>query len=170
MIVVVMGVSGSGKSTVGRLLAVRLGWPFFDADDYHPPGNIEKMRAGQPLTDDDRAAWLRALTRLVAHIAAEGRSAVLSCSALKRAYRDQLRLPGAALRFVFLRGSFELISERLARRKGHYMPADLLASQFEALEEPADGLAIDIARPPEEIVEALLSELSQQPRRQEDER
>jgi gluconokinase len=160
MIVVVMGVSGSGKSTIGRLLARRLGWTYFDADDFHPPANIAKMRAGQPLEDADRAGWLRAMGGRLAACAASGQAAVLGCSALKRAYRDQLRAAGGDVRFVYLRGSYELIAERLAQRTAHFMPPGLLASQFEALEEPAEALTVDSACPPEEIVDQVLAALA----------
>ena len=159
MIVIVMGVSGSGKSTLGRPLAERLGWAYLDADEFHPPSNIAKMHAGQPLGDADRAGWLTAMGERLAACAASGESAVLGCSALKRAYRDQLRAAGGEVRFVYLRGSYELIAERLARRTDHFMPPGLLASQFAALEEPDEALTVDIARPPEEIIEEIYASL-----------
>ena len=129
MIVVVMGVSGSGKSTVGRALAERMDWPFLDADDFHPAANVAKMRAGMPLTDDDRWPWLDRLAREMAAINDRSEDAVLACSALKQAYRDALARAGD-VRFVFLKGDHATIAPRLAARAGHYMPASLLASQL----------------------------------------
>jgi len=159
MIAIVMGVSGSGKTTIGRPLAERLGWAYLDADEFHPPANIAKMRAGQPLDDADRAGWLKAMAERLAACAAGGQSAVLGCSALKRAYRDQLRAAGGDVRFVYLRGSYELIAERLARRTDHFMPPGLLTSQFAALEEPDETLTVDIARSPEEIIDEIFAAL-----------
>ncbi len=137
--VVVMGVSGVGKTHVGRLVARELGWEFHDGDDYHSPENVEKMRAGVPLTDADRAPWLERLHELLAGTP----RVVLACSALKQGYREVL-LAGIAERvlLVYLRAPMELISARLARRRGHYMPASLLQSQFAALEEPGPGEAV----------------------------
>ena len=135
--VVVMGVSGCGKSTVGALLAQQLGADFIEGDSLHPPSNVAKMAAGTPLTDADREGWLQTIAaRLGAAHTAE-RNLVVSCSALKRAYRDTLRASAPDLRFVYLQGDFELLAERVAARSGHYMPASLLASQFAALEPPA---------------------------------
>lgn len=156
MIVIVMGVSGSGKTTVGRLLAQRLGWPFYDADDLHPPANVDKMSRSVPLSDDDRAGWLAAMAELLRRCGAEGQSIVLACSALKQKYRDQLQVDAEAVQFVYLKGSYHLILERMARRPGHYMKPDMLASQFDALEEPRDALTADVAPPPEEIVVRIL--------------
>jgi len=156
MIVIPMGVSGSGKTTVGRLLATDLGWPFHDADDFHPPENVAKMRAGVPLADADRAVWLDRLRSLIEELIAARRSAVLACSALKQAYRDRLAVDPAAVRFVYLRGDYELIHRRLQERTGHYMPAALLRSQFETLEEPGtDVLVVDVAPAPAEIVATI---------------
>jgi len=156
MIVIPMGVSGSGKTTVGRLLATDLGWPFHDADDFHPPENVAKMRAGVPLADADRAVWLDRLRSLIEELIAARRSAVLACSALKQAYRDRLAVDPAAVRFVYLRGDYELIRRRLQERTGHYMPAALLRSQFETLEEPGtDVLVVDVAPAPAEIVATI---------------
>jgi gluconokinase len=160
VIVVVMGVTGSGKTTVGRLLAAALGAEFIDADDHHPPANVAKMRAGTPLTDADREPWLERLNALLRERTARGASVVLACSALKAAYRDALlrELPDA--RLVYLRGSRELIGARLAARRGHYMNPALLDSQFAALEEPADAIVADAAGTPEAIAAAVRRQLA----------
>lgn len=150
-----MGVSGSGKSTVGNLLAERLGWPFLDADEYHPPANVEKMKAGIPLNDDDRAPWLARLNSILRH----ERNAVLACSALKQAYREQLTAGIPDSRIVFLKGERQLIQERLRQRQHKYMPASLLDSQFATLEPPADAIAVDIAQEPGACVEAIAARL-----------
>ncbi len=151
VIVVLMGISGSGKTTVGRLLARDLGWPFYDADDLHPPANVDKMHRGLPLTDADRAPWLDALHALLAPLARDGRSAVLACSALKQSYRDRLATGLPGVHFVYLRGDAALIHQRLAARRGHFMPPDLLQSQLDTLETPADAIAVDITARPEQI-------------------
>lgn len=145
--VVVMGVSGSGKSTIGRRLAGRLGFDFEDADGYHPPANVAKMAAGIPLDDDDRWPWLAQLQSLIAERLAEDRSLVLACSALKRSYREVLAAPGSAtapVHFVYLRGDYDTLLERMRRRQRHYMKADMLASQYRDLEEPADAVVVDV--------------------------
>jgi gluconokinase len=154
--IVVMGVSGCGKTSVGQALAARLGARFVDADDFHPPSNVEKMRAGVPLDDADRAPWLARLNAVMRHAVARGDSVVLACSALKRGYRDMLgrRLPG--LRIVHLSGSRELIASRIAARQHRYMPASLLASQFDALEPPQDAVVVDVGGSVEQTVEAAL--------------
>ena len=153
MIVLIMGVAGSGKTTVGRLLAARLGWRFVDADDHHPPENVTKMSRGIPLTDADRAPWLESLATMLRSALLRGDDLVLACSALKAAYRDQLSVDPQFVRLVFLRGSFEILSARLAKRAGHFMPATLLRSQLDTLEPPGSGtLILDAARPPEELV------------------
>jgi len=151
MIVIIMGTTGSGKSTIGTLLAKRLGWEFVDADDFHPPANVEKMKRGIPLTDEDREPWLKALHDKIVEWIAEGRNVVLACSALKQSYRDQLRV-GPDVKFVYLKGSYELFSQRVLTRKGHFAKQDLLASQFATLEEPTDAIIVDAAPPPEKIV------------------
>jgi gluconokinase len=156
---VIMGVSGSGKSTVGRLLAERLGWPFRDADSFHPPENIAKMSAGIPLTDADRWPWLEAIAQWIDERRAAGGHGIVTCSALRRAYRAIIVGDREDVRIVYLEGSFELIAERLARRKDHFMPAGLLQSQFDALEEPGPEerpITVSIAPPPEEVAEAVL--------------
>jgi gluconokinase len=154
MIIILMGVSGSGKTTIGRLLARDLGWDFQDADDFHPPENIAKMSSGVPLTDEDRQPWLQSLHDLILDYIQQNRHAVIACSALKEIYRTGLQV-NHIVQFVYLVGSFELIRERLTSRQRHFMTTDLLASQFAALEEPQDVLAIDISAKPEEIVKAI---------------
>jgi len=146
-----MGVAGSGKTTVGKLLAEQMGWPFLDADDFHPPENVEKMRRGVGLTDADREPWLDALAARIRSLAASAQSAVLACSALKEAYRDRLAVD-PAVRFVHLTGPPELLRERLQERKGHYAHADLLASQLSALEPPAGVPTFDVTPPPPVVV------------------
>ncbi|QNI38216.1 gluconokinase [Edaphobacter albus] len=162
MIVVLMGVSGSGKTTIGERLAERMRAVFADADDYHPAANKEKMAAGHPLNDEDREPWLEILNRLMRGWHDEGKSGVLACSALKQKYRVTLSLgiPSEALRFVWLDGSEELISERLAARHHEFMNPNLLQSQFQALEPPADALRIVNDRAPDEVVSSILEGLS----------
>ena len=154
-----MGVSGSGKTTVGVALARRLGWRFIDGDDFHPPANVEKMRAGTPLNDDDRAPWLERLNAVLRHSLAKDEPIVLACSALKARYRDQLaaRLPG--LQFAYLHGSLDLIAARVAGRQHKYMPASLLRSQFDTLEPPLQAWQIDIDQPLDTVVEALANRI-----------
>ncbi|HXH09001.1 MAG TPA: gluconokinase [Alphaproteobacteria bacterium] len=151
-VIIVMGVSGSGKSTVGQRLAAELGWPFYEGDDFHPQVNVDKMRQGIPLTDHDRAPWLTTLRRLIDDVIAAGQSAVIACSALKQAYRDRLAGPHREVQFVYLKGSYALIRQRMLERQGHFMRAGLLASQFDTLEEPEDALTVDIAQEPQVIV------------------
>jgi gluconokinase len=147
MIVIVMGVTGSGKTTVGTRLAHELGWTFHDADDFHPPANVEKMRAGIALTDADREPWLQAIRRCIDRTVESGASAVFGCSALKAAYRSTLADGRPEVRFVHLCGPEPLIAERLRRRVGHFMNPRLLDSQFETLEPPADAIEVEVALP-----------------------
>ncbi len=144
-VLLVMGVSGSGKTTVARALADALGWDYQEGDDLHPPANVAKMRAGIPLTDEDRQPWLAAIGAWIDDQAHTGRPGIVTCSALKRAYRDGLRRGRPQVRLVFLEGSRKLIADRLSHRKGHFMPPSLLDSQFAALEDPgADEPVIDV--------------------------
>ena len=159
MVIILMGVSGSGKTTIGQRLAHELGWPFSDADQFHPQANIAKMHQGIPLTDEDRWPWLQALRAHIVTCVQQGVLAVLACSALKQAYRDSLMVDEAAVRLVYLRGDFDLIRDRLAKRQGHFMPPELLASQFAALEEPAQGVIVDITPPPATIVALIRQQL-----------
>ncbi len=155
MIVIVMGVSGCGKSAIGAMLAGRLDLPFLDADEFHPPENVAKMAAGTPLTDADRQPWLELLNGKLRALP----DAVLACSALKESYRRTLAQGVSDCRFVHLTGSPELIRARLAERRHRYMPASLLESQFAALEAPADAIDVDIAQPPEHCVEQAIARL-----------
>jgi gluconokinase len=160
--VIIFGVSGGGKTTVGKLLARELGWHFLEADDFHSAANIEKMRSGHPLTDEDRWPWLERLRQQIERSVAAEENAVLACSALKRAYRDRLRVSDA-VRFVFLRGDYALVEKQLPSRHGHFMDAALLQSQFDDLEEPQPDenvLTIELGRTPEEIVERIEAKLN----------
>src|SRR5262245_34497564 len=159
MIAILMGVSGSGKTTIGRLLAHELGWAFHDADDLHPAANVEKMHRGEPLTDGDRMPWLDAVHALMASLAGAGRSAVIACSGLKQSYRDRLSAGIPDVRYVYLRGDASLLRLRLAKRSGHFMPIDLLESQLDTLEEPTDAFVVDIEAPPDQIAARIVREL-----------
>jgi gluconokinase len=155
MIIILMGVTGAGKTTVGRLLASDLGHEFIDADDYHPPENVAKMRAGQPLTDDDRWPWLRRLNEVL-----RGRAAVVACSALKESYRTTLMRGLPDVQLVYLRGTRAVIAARLAERRAHYMNPALLDSQFATLEEPRDAIVADVDQPPEAIAASIMERLA----------
>lgn len=161
-VIVIMGVSGCGKTVVGRLLADRLGRPFHDADAYHPAANVEKMRSGIPLDDADRIPWLAALSTLIHDALASGPPIVLACSALRRDYRRQLGLPAVGVRLVHLDGDKELIRSRITSRSGHFMPASLLDSQWATLERPGSDehpLVVDVAGTPEAITDRIVAGL-----------
>lgn len=158
-VIVIMGVSGCGKTVVGRLLADRFGRPFHDADAYHPAANVAKMRSGVPLDDADRVPWLAALAALIRDAVSDGPPIVLACSALRRDYRRQLGLPAAGVKLVHLDGDKELIRSRITSRTGHFMPASLLDSQWATLERPGpdeDPLVVDVAGTPDAIVDRIV--------------
>jgi gluconokinase len=164
MIAVMMGVSGSGKTTVARGVAERNGWVLLEGDTFHPAANVAKMHAGVPLTDDDRWPWLQAIAREIDKLRGQHTSAVVACSALKRAYRDILIADRPDVVLVYLHGSQALIAERLAVRKNHFMPATLLDSQFATLEEPGEDehpIVVSIAQPPDAIVDELVQKLEE---------
>ncbi|HEX9781236.1 MAG TPA: gluconokinase [Opitutaceae bacterium] len=161
MVIIVMGVSGCGKSTIGRLLADRQGATFLDADDFHTPEAVAKMRSETPLTDEDRAGWLFRLRAEIEQRFGSGENLVLACSALRETYRQRLARAGESVRFVYLRGTFEQIRSRLTARAGHYMPASLLQSQFAILEEPVYSLNVDVDMEPEAAVARILRLLGQ---------
>lgn len=154
--IIVMGVSGCGKSTVGQLLAERAGWVFADADDYHTPENVAKMAAGQPLNDSDRAPWLEKLKVLIDETSAKCGGIILACSALRAKYRRHLASGRVVPTFVFLDGSKELIAARMAARDGHFMPIDLLESQFDLLEVPEKAVRVPIDKPADAIVDEIM--------------
>jgi len=158
VIIVVMGVTGSGKTTVGTLLAARLAWLFADADDFHSAANKEKMHKGIPLTDADRLPWLASMHEQIAKWIAAKQNAVLACSAIKRSYRQRL-WDGPEVKYVYLRGSYELIAERLRARKGHFADEHILAGQFADLEEPNDALIVEISASPDNIVAEICRRL-----------
>ena len=159
MIIVLMGVTASGKSTVGELLARQIGWSFFEGDDFHSAGNIEKLRRGEPLNDEDRRPWLHAIREVIHEAIDRGENAVIACSALKASYRSMLQIKGQ-VSFVYLKASIGLIQERLQNRVGHFMNRQLLQSQFDTLEEPKEALQVDAASTPAEIVQAIRNGLS----------
>jgi gluconokinase len=161
VIVIIFGVSGAGKTTIAKLLAHELGLRFIEADDFHPAANVEKMRSGRPLTDQDRWPWLERLREEIKRSIDVGESAVLACSALKRAYRDRLRA-SEGVKFVFLRGEYALVEKQLRSRRHHFMNPDLLQSQFDDLEEPEsheDVLTVQLGGTPEEIVGQIKAKL-----------
>lgn len=162
MIVLIMGPAGSGKTTVGELLAAQLSWEFADGDDFHPPANIAKMSQGIPLTDEDRLPWLQSIRDAMLQWQAQGKSVVVACSALKRSYRELLGIGSNAknTKLVYLKGTYDLLLERLHSRKGHYMKEKMLASQLADLEEPTDAITIDLAKSSEQIVSEIRAELN----------
>ena len=155
-----MGVSGTGKSTVGKLLSDRTGWAFYDADDFHPQSNIDKMNRGIPLTDSDRLPWLNQLKQLITDSLNHNRSGILACSALKSSYRQIIQDDCSEVVFIYLRGDYNCIQARVKLRQGHFMNPNLLRSQFDTLEEPQDALIMDISHTPEIIVERILSQIN----------
>lgn len=157
---IVMGVSGSGKTSVGKALADRLGWNFYDADDFHPPANIAKMAEGTPLDDLDRAPWLAALHDLISSSLQADRRGVLACSALKERYREKLMKDCEDVQVIHLKGSYELIWSRMQKRTDHYMKPRMLQSQFESLEEPPNALTVDISASVDDIVQTILDHLA----------
>ena len=159
--ILVMGVSGSGKTTIGLALAEALGWDFYDADDFHPPSNISKMTAGVALDDHDRAPWLAALNTHIGDCVRRGRRIVLACSALKQSYRDRLLQGNPGICVIYLRGEYDLINARLQSRNDHYMKADMLSSQYAALEEPSGDLVVDIRQDLDQIMKYILDQLGQ---------
>ena len=163
MIVILMGVSGSGKTTIGQILSEKLGWPLLDADEFHSAASIEKMSCGIALQDADRWPWLERMNAALREREARAESVLLACSALKRVYRDRLANGLAQLRWVYLKGGFELIRQRLEARKGHYMKTGLLESQFAALEEPEDALTVEIDDTPSLIADSILCGLQAVP-------
>ena len=155
---IIMGVSGTGKSTIGKLLAQTLAIPFFDGDDFHPQANIDKMASGQPLNDEDRYGWLSALNQL--SIEHQEQGAVIACSALKSSYREILNQNmDNALQFIYLEGSFELVKSRMEKRKSHFMPVELLKSQFETLEPPENAIIVSIEHSPQALVLQIMNQL-----------
>lgn len=155
MIVVLMGVAGSGKTTVGILLATRLGWRFIEADDFHSPEEIQHMVAGRPLSDDERQPWLDRLRRVLADCVARGENAVLACSALKESYRRQLTIDAESVRFVYLKADPAVVRQRVRNRSAHFFKENLLDSQYATLEEPSDALTIDAGDEPERLVQRI---------------
>ena len=159
--IILMGVSGSGKTTIGIALSSQLDWSFYDGDDYHPDENIEKMSRGIPLSDEDRLTWLEILSNLLAEKYLAGENLVLACSALKQVYRQKLRSKNRNLIFIYLKGDFELIWQRMRTRQEHYMKPEMLRSQFDILEPPQDALSLDIHRPVPENVQAIIEYISE---------
>lgn len=160
MVLILIGPMGCGKTTIGKMLAEKLGWSFYDGDDFHPRENVEKMRVGVPLTDEDRKTWLENLHGYIQRQLMEGRNAILACSALKQVYRDTLGVDQDTVKTVYLKGSHELLRKRTEDRKHPYMNKDLLRSQVETMEEPKDGLTADISQTPEIVVETIMKNLT----------
>ncbi|HVP81165.1 MAG TPA: gluconokinase [Thermodesulfobacteriota bacterium] len=163
MVLILMGPMGCGKTTIGKMLAEKLGWAFYDGDDFHPKKNVEKMRAGIALTDEDRKAWLEKLHANIRRWLRDKQNSILACSALKQAYRDILGVNQDTVKTVYLKGSFELLRERIEGRQHPYMDKNLLRSQLETLEEPSDGLIVDISANPETIVCLIMDRLNLTP-------
>jgi gluconokinase len=164
MVFIVMGVSGSGKTTVGKALSKRFGWKYYEGDEYHPAGNIEKMKRGIPLDDEDRLPWLQSLRKIIEEAANKNENIVIACSALKEAYREILRghvpdLPLSAnneVKFIYLKGSYNTIKERMEKRPDHFFKPEMLKSQFNTLEEPQDAIIIDISKPNQETISDVI--------------
>jgi gluconokinase len=159
VILIIMGTTGAGKTTIGTMFAAQLNWQFADADDFHPPANIEKMSRGIPLNDADRAPWLEAMRKAILEWIAAGKNVVLACSALKRAYREVLR-PSPEVKIIYLKGTYALFAERIHHRHGHFAGEGILAGQFADLEEPDDAITVDAAQPPEQIVAEIRKRLA----------
>jgi gluconokinase len=160
VVLILMGPMGCGKTTIGQLLAKRLGWPLYDADDFHPRENVEKMRTGIALHDEDRRPWLERLRDEIQLWLQREKNAILACSALKQTYRDILGVDQDTVKTIYLKGSYEVIRERIEQRQHRYMNKDLLRSQFDTLEEPEDGLCVDISGTPETIVDTIIEALN----------
>jgi len=158
MVILLMGTTGAGKTTVGKLLAARLRWTFLDADDFHPPANIEKMHNGIPLTDADRWPWLKNIHTELQRFAQAGKNVVLACSALKQSYRDLLSA-GLDMRIVYLRGTYEVMRHHIESRRGHFAGESILAGQFADLEEPQNALVLDVSHAPEQLVAEVITYL-----------
>ena len=160
MVLILMGPMGCGKTTIGKMLAAKLGWPFYDGDDFHPETNVEKMRAGHALTDEDRKLWLERLHANIQSWLNEKDNTILACSALKQSYRHILGVDQNTVRTVYLKGSYELLRKRIEERQHPYMDKNLLRSQLDTLEEPADGLTVDISATPEIVVSTIVNHLN----------
>ena len=159
MIVIIMGTTGAGKTTIGTLLAAQLNWQFADADTFHPPANIKKMSEGIPLNDADRAPWLEAMRKAILEWIAVGKNVVLACSALKRDYRNELR-PSPEVKIIYLKGTYALFAERIRHRHGHFAGEAILADQFADLEEPDEAITVEAALPPQQIVAEIRKQLA----------
>jgi carbohydrate kinase (thermoresistant glucokinase family) len=160
MVLILMGAMGCGKTTIGKMLAEKLGWSFYDGDDFHPKKNVEKMRAGVALTDEDRKLWLKKLHANIQHWLKDKQNSILACSALKQAYRDILGVNQNTVRTVYLKGSYELLRKRIEERQHPYMDKNLLRSQLDTLQEPKDGLTVDISATPEIVVSTIINNLN----------
>lgn len=158
-ICIIMGVSGSGKSTIGQLLSQEIGWQFYDGDDFHTPDHLEKMRRGLPLNDADREPWLKALRHLIDNLQKQEENAIVACSALKDNYRKLLQGHNDNIIWIYLQGSYQQIRERLQHREGHFMKVGMLNSQLDALEAPENAIVVDISLSPQEIVKKIITQL-----------